>query len=168
MDFLRYFKVTFEDPHMVEEIQKFFGVSYKSNAQKVASKEAQNSEETTIFQRRKSLQHSGSYHEIKENSQTNEISSFEDESQEPKLNDESADPKSAKNYIVKNKFWYYLFFFGTYLGDDVGYAISIPFLFWNFDAIVARKLVLVWTIIMYAGEKFVRPCVQYAFTRYRR
>lgn len=53
---------------------------------------------------------------------------------------------------VTNKFWYYLFLFGTYLGDEIGYAIIIPFLIWNIDSAVARKMVLVWAVVMYIGN----------------
>lgn len=53
---------------------------------------------------------------------------------------------------VTNKFWYYLFLFGTYFGDEIGYAIIIPFLIWNIDSAVARKMVLVWAVVMYIGN----------------
>lgn len=53
---------------------------------------------------------------------------------------------------VTNKFWYYLFLFGTYLGDEIGYAVIIPFLIWNIDSAVARKMVLVWAAVMYIGN----------------
>lgn len=53
---------------------------------------------------------------------------------------------------VTNKFWYYLFLFGTYLGDEIGYAVIIPFLIWNVDSAVARKMVLVWAVVMYIGN----------------
>nr|UVW99780.1 sphingosine-1-phosphate phosphatase [Nephotettix cincticeps] len=55
-------------------------------------------------------------------------------------------------YIISNKFWYYLFLFGTYLGDEVFYATFIPFWFWNIDGAVGRRIVMVWTIIMYIGQ----------------
>ena len=156
MDFLQRFKEIFEDPYIVARIQKLFGVSYKgSNSFKVTRKEAQNVEETTTFQRKISLQHSSSYHEIKEiPHQPNETILSTDSPQTPEINNESADSKDVKNYSVRNKFWYYLFLFGTYLGDEVGYAIFIPFLVWNIDGVVARKLVLVWTIVMYTGTIF--------------
>lgn len=58
---------------------------------------------------------------------------------------------------VTNKFWYYLFLFGTYLGDEIGYAIIIPFLIWNVDSAVARKMVIVWAVVMYIG-KYLHLC----------
>ncbi|GLV32340.1 hypothetical protein CBL_00949 [Carabus blaptoides fortunei] len=59
---------------------------------------------------------------------------------------------SKKEYTVKNKFWYFLFLFGTALGDEVFYGSFIPFWFWNIDGAVGRRVVLVWTIVMYIGQ----------------
>lgn len=53
--------------------------------------------------------------------------------------------------IITNKFWYYWFLFGTALGDEVFYACIIPFWFWNIDGAVGRRVVLIWTIVMYIG-----------------
>jgi len=61
---------------------------------------------------------------------------------------------------VTNKFWYYLFLFGTYLGDEIGYAVIIPFLIWNVDSAVARKMVLVWAVVMYIGQS-IKDIVQW-------
>lgn len=55
-------------------------------------------------------------------------------------------------YEITNKFWYYLFVFGTALGDEVFYASFIPFWFWNVDGAVGRRVVLVWTVVMYIGK----------------
>lgn len=56
------------------------------------------------------------------------------------------------DHHIANRFWYYLFLVGTYLGDEIGYAIVIPFLIWNVDSAVARKMVLVWAVVMYIGK----------------
>lgn len=61
---------------------------------------------------------------------------------------------------VTNKFWYYLFLFGTYFGDEIGYAVIIPFLIWNIDSAVARKMVLVWAVVMYIGQS-IKDIVQW-------
>jgi len=58
------------------------------------------------------------------------------------------------DHAITNRFWYYLFLFGTYLGDEIGYAIIIPFLIWNIDSAVARKMVLVWAAVMYIGNNY--------------
>lgn len=53
---------------------------------------------------------------------------------------------------VKSKFWYYLFLFGTELGDELFYATMIPFWFWNIDGAVGRRVIFVWSIVMYIGQ----------------
>jgi len=55
-------------------------------------------------------------------------------------------------YIIKNKFWYYLFCFGASLGYELFYASFFPIWFWNIDGAVGRRMVLVWVIIMYIGQ----------------
>ncbi|KAK9886069.1 hypothetical protein WA026_014853 [Henosepilachna vigintioctopunctata] len=57
-----------------------------------------------------------------------------------------------KSYVVKNKFWYWLFYIGTALGDEPFYASFIPFWFWNVDGAVGRRVVLVWSVVMYIGQ----------------
>uniref|UniRef100_A0A1B6D3K7 Phosphatidic acid phosphatase type 2/haloperoxidase domain-containing protein n=1 Tax=Clastoptera arizonana TaxID=38151 RepID=A0A1B6D3K7_9HEMI len=64
----------------------------------------------------------------------------------------SESESEAKNYIIKNWLWYYLFVFGTLLGDEVFYASFIPFWFWNIDGAVGRRVVMVWAITMYIGQ----------------
>ncbi|XP_076239074.1 sphingosine-1-phosphate phosphatase 2 [Calliopsis andreniformis] len=56
------------------------------------------------------------------------------------------------NYTINNYFWYYLFLFGTELGDEIFYSTFIPFWFWNIDGAVGRRVVLVWCIIMTTGQ----------------
>ncbi|XP_018568583.1 sphingosine-1-phosphate phosphatase 2-like [Anoplophora glabripennis] len=58
----------------------------------------------------------------------------------------------SKEYILTNKYWYYLFIFGTALGDETFYSAFIPFWFWNIDGAVGRRVVLVWAIVMYVGQ----------------
>lgn len=54
-------------------------------------------------------------------------------------------------YEVTNKFWHHVFVLGTALGDEIFYSCFIPFWFWNVDGFVGRRVVLVWTIVMYIG-----------------
>lgn len=74
------------------------------------------------------------------------------ENGEVKTNRPVVEKENEIDHHITNKFWYYLFLFGTYLGDEIGYAIVIPFLIWNIDSAVARKMVLVWAAIMYIGN----------------
>ncbi|XP_017782329.1 PREDICTED: sphingosine-1-phosphate phosphatase 1-like [Nicrophorus vespilloides] len=62
------------------------------------------------------------------------------------------DGKDKREFIVTNRFWHYLFLFGTELGDELFYSIFIPFWFWNIDGYVGRRVVLVWAMAMYTGQ----------------
>lgn len=74
---------------------------------------------------------------------------------ESNTNSNAVQKANREDHHITNKFWYYLFFCGTYLGDEIGYSIVIPFLIWNIDSAVARKMVLVWAVIMYIGNSFL-------------
>jgi hypothetical protein len=56
------------------------------------------------------------------------------------------------SYTIGNRFWYYLFCFGSALGDEVFYACFFPFWFWNIDGAVCRRVVLIWGFLMYIGK----------------
>lgn len=58
----------------------------------------------------------------------------------------------SKNFTVKNKFWYYFFYIGTYLGDEIFYSIYFPFWFWNVDYNVGRRIITTWAVVMYIGK----------------
>ncbi|RWS04706.1 sphingosine-1-phosphate phosphatase 1-like protein, partial [Dinothrombium tinctorium] len=60
--------------------------------------------------------------------------------------------KRSPEYVVRNKFWYYLFSFGAGLGYELFYASFFPIWFWNIDGAVGRRMVLLWVIIMYFGQ----------------
>lgn len=59
---------------------------------------------------------------------------------------------SPDRYVITNRFWYYLFRLGTEMGDEIFYAATIPFWFWNIDGAVGRRVVLVWATVMYIGQ----------------
>ena len=52
------------------------------------------------------------------------------------------------NYKVNNWFLYYLFRFGSVLGTEEFYILFIPFVFWNIDPSVGRKMIVVWMVTM--------------------
>ncbi|KAF6210157.1 hypothetical protein GE061_013259 [Apolygus lucorum] len=76
------------------------------------------------------------------------LSSSDDEDQTYTSSSDSEETE----YIVTNKFWYFLFVLGTELGDEIFYASFIPFWFWNIDGAVGRRVVMVWSIIMCIGQ----------------
>lgn len=67
-------------------------------------------------------------------------------------NDQQNSNEKTRNYRITNRFWYYLFRIGTELGDEYFYATMIPFWFWNIDGAVGRRVLFVWSVIMYVGQ----------------
>lgn len=82
-----------------------------------------------------------------ESSLTDKKSSEDDDSADS--NDES---KNTIYYTIGNRFWHYLFLFGSQLGDETYYAIFFSFWFWNIDGAVGRRVILVWNLVMYIGK----------------
>ncbi|KAL2098625.1 hypothetical protein ACEWY4_005105 [Coilia grayii] len=58
----------------------------------------------------------------------------------------------GQEFLIENKFLFYLFTFGTELGNELFFIIFFPFLMWNVDAYVSRRLVVVWVWVMYVGQ----------------
>ncbi|NXG69269.1 SGPP2 phosphatase, partial [Baryphthengus martii] len=58
----------------------------------------------------------------------------------------------AQKYIVKNYFYYYLFKFSAALGEEIFYITFLPFIYWNVDHSVSRRMIIVWSIVMYIGQ----------------
>ncbi|XP_030070282.1 sphingosine-1-phosphate phosphatase 1 [Microcaecilia unicolor] len=58
----------------------------------------------------------------------------------------------GQEFTIKNKFLYYLFCFGTELGNELFYISFFPFWIWNVDADVGRKLIVIWVLVMYLGQ----------------
>ncbi|XP_056867721.1 sphingosine-1-phosphate phosphatase 1 isoform X2 [Takifugu flavidus] len=59
---------------------------------------------------------------------------------------------AGQEFVIENRFLYYLFSFGTELGNELFYIIFFPFLTWNLEAFVSRRLVMVWVWVMYLGQ----------------
>ncbi|XP_056152349.1 sphingosine-1-phosphate phosphatase 1 [Lampris incognitus] len=59
---------------------------------------------------------------------------------------------AGQEFLIENKFLYYLFTFGTELGNESFYITFFPFLMWNVDAFVSRRLIMVWVWVMYLGQ----------------
>lgn len=59
---------------------------------------------------------------------------------------------AGQEFVIQNRFLYYLFTFGTELGNELFYITFFPFLSWNVDAFVSRRLVMVWVWVMYLGQ----------------
>ncbi|XP_076841910.1 sphingosine-1-phosphate phosphatase 1 [Brachyhypopomus gauderio] len=59
---------------------------------------------------------------------------------------------AGQEFLIQNKFFYYLFTLGTELGNELFYICFFPFLIWNVDPFVARRLIVVWVWVMYLGQ----------------
>ncbi|XP_043266798.1 sphingosine-1-phosphate phosphatase 1-like [Venturia canescens] len=136
-----------KDPHLVARIQEFFGIRihYAKESQNIEEKEC--TDECKRTEKRRNgytdgkINGSCKFDYCKEEKQKNLPSDAENSVESESL-----------NYTITNYFWYYLFLFGTELGDETFYCAFIPFWFWNIDGAVGRRVVLVWAIIMTIGQ----------------
>ena len=58
----------------------------------------------------------------------------------------------GNEFIINNKFLFYLFTFGTELGNEMFFIVFFPFVFWNIDALVSRRLIIVWAWNLFIGQ----------------
>lgn len=132
-----------KDPLLVVKVQNFFGVKYKSNQKENDSSEILHSD-----------RHNSDEEECSELKQHKRIPSDTSSSSQCSCDTNSSGESVEEDVVchVNNKFWYYLFVLGTELGDELFYATFIPFWFWNVDGAVGRRVVLVWTVVMYIGK----------------
>jgi len=59
---------------------------------------------------------------------------------------------AGKEFIVGNSFLFYLFTLGTELGNEMFFIVFFPFVFWNVDALVSRRLIIVWAWNLFIGQ----------------
>ncbi|KAG7471063.1 hypothetical protein MATL_G00120490 [Megalops atlanticus] len=55
-------------------------------------------------------------------------------------------------YEVRNFLFYYLFLVSASLGQEVFYISFLPCIHWNLDPFLCRRLVNMWTVVMYIGQ----------------
>ncbi|XP_072938903.1 sphingosine-1-phosphate phosphatase 2-like [Epargyreus clarus] len=132
-----------KDPLLVVKVQNFFGVIYKKVGPSTDTAEVVHSERLEQESEADIRQHKRIPSDTSGSSQTSCDTDTSAESSREEL-----------ECHINNKFWYYLFVIGTALGDEIFYATFIPFWFWNIDGAVGRRVVLVWTIVMYVGQGF--------------
>ncbi|XP_068580696.1 sphingosine-1-phosphate phosphatase 1-like [Cebidichthys violaceus] len=58
----------------------------------------------------------------------------------------------GQEFLIQNRFLFYLFTFGTELGNEMFFIVFFPFLFWNIDALVSRRLIVVWAWNLFVGQ----------------
>lgn len=137
-----------KDPQLVAVIQEFFGVDIpKSTVDKIQENVLNSSQELTATKR------NGIPRELRDNTgQTDLRKNNNTEDDINLLNLSETNNYNSSSSKINNQFWYYLFMFGTELGDETFYSAFIPFLFWNIDGIVGRKIVIIWAIVMTIGK----------------
>ncbi|XP_015519638.1 sphingosine-1-phosphate phosphatase 1 [Neodiprion lecontei] len=140
----------FKDPQQVAQIQEFFGVRIHHNqilqhksgdGNSVMDFSYDNGNVTTTIRRKVNSIND----ERSSRNETNGYATSEDEA----MPTSSSDPPQ---FTITNHIWYYLFLFGTELGDEIFYSTFIPFWFWNIDGAVGRRIVLVWAVVMTIGQ----------------
>lgn len=152
-----------KSPHLVINVQKYFGVKYCNleynnfaNNQHIQSE--QSPSHTTKCSKGSSPSKrspSKTKNQFRRHDNENGTKLTRSTDSEEPTSDSSQDPDHAKRkLIINNKFWYYLFVVGTALGDEIFYATFIPFWFWNVDTAVGRRVVFVWSSVMYVGQMF--------------
>uniref|UniRef100_A0A667WM58 Sphingosine-1-phosphate phosphatase 2 n=1 Tax=Myripristis murdjan TaxID=586833 RepID=A0A667WM58_9TELE len=55
-------------------------------------------------------------------------------------------------YEVRNWLLYFLFLLSAGLGHEVFYITCLPCIHWNVDPFLCRRLVNIWTLVMYVGQ----------------
>lgn len=58
----------------------------------------------------------------------------------------------GQEFLVHNRFLFYLFTFGTELGNEMFFIVFFPFVFWNVDPLVSRRLIIVWAWNLFLGQ----------------
>ncbi|XP_029965329.1 sphingosine-1-phosphate phosphatase 2 [Salarias fasciatus] len=64
----------------------------------------------------------------------------------------AADVHSGPQYQVRNWPLHFLFLFSAGLGHEIFYITCLPCIHWNLDPFLCRRLVNVWTLVMYIGQ----------------
>lgn len=131
---------TLKSPYLVEKVQNYFGV-YRTSAENGSGPTGPLHPQSCDG--KAPSQRNGVVH--KRNNDARKSSS-EDETQT-----DSSDNEASVPYRVDNKFWYYFFQFGSFLGYETFYASFFPFWLWNIDGAVCRRVLSVWAIVMYCG-----------------
>ncbi|XP_037122909.1 sphingosine-1-phosphate phosphatase 2 isoform X1 [Syngnathus acus] len=59
---------------------------------------------------------------------------------------------STPAYEVRNRLLHFLFLFSAGLGDEVFYITCLPCIHWCLDPFLCRRLINMWTLVMYIGQ----------------
>lgn len=147
-----------KSPQLVASIQQFFGVRIHYDR---PDKTFQDEKEKYICTRMNEEDYTSTCQKINgcdiNDKQLNVCTERTNSSKRTGVNEpmikreETSTISNNPNYTIDNPFWYYIFLFGTELGDEIFYSTFIPFLFWNIDGAVGQRVVLVWATVMTIG-----------------
>ncbi|XP_011173400.1 sphingosine-1-phosphate phosphatase 1 isoform X1 [Solenopsis invicta] len=148
-----------KSPQLVASIQQFFGVRIHYDR---PDKTFQDEKEKYICTRMNEEDYTSTCQKINgcdiNDKQLNVCTERTNSSKRTGVNEpmikreETSTISNNPNYTIDNPFWYYIFLFGTELGDEIFYSTFIPFLFWNIDGAVGQRVVLVWATVMTIGQ----------------
>lgn len=139
-------------PELVVTVQEWFGVEYSNSELEKHIENEDKFYDKNILQNTQRNRYSNYPEHKKHRRKQSEESGCVTNSKELQSGTENERNDSAQGYRITNKFWFYLFIIGTELGDELFYATMIPFWFWNVDGAVGRRVVFVWSVIMYIGQ----------------
>ncbi|XP_020369627.1 sphingosine-1-phosphate phosphatase 1 [Rhincodon typus] len=74
------------------------------------------------------------------------------EKKKPRRRNSLNEEAGGTEFIIRNRLLYYLFSFGTELGNELFYITFFPFWLWNIDPYVGRRLIVIWVWVMYLGQ----------------
>lgn len=137
-------------PELVVAVQEWFGIEYANSRREKHIETAD-----TFYDQNKSSNLEGNQYSHFHEQKTHRRKHSDDATcvTNPKLlQNQIENEQTSAPYRITNKFWYYLFVIGTELGDELFYATMIPFWFWNVDGAVGRRIVFVWSVVMYIGQ----------------
>ncbi|XP_034556367.1 sphingosine-1-phosphate phosphatase 2 [Notolabrus celidotus] len=69
-----------------------------------------------------------------------------------KENGHAAVDRSQPQYEVKNWLLHFLFLLSAGLGHEIFYITCLPCIHWSLDPFLCRRLVNMWTVVMYVGQ----------------
>lgn len=150
-----------QSPHLVVAVQEFFGIRYLGATDDDAPGTA---EEQLLHPGGPQQQHKRNISTGSSDEGFNEATASSSSSDDRMTTEtvgaaaasespsEHVASDSIRPYAITNRFWYYLFVLATEMGDEIFYATMIPFWFWNVDGAVGRRVVFVWSVVMYIGQ----------------
>lgn len=138
-----------KSPELVVKVQQFFGIEYLQRDEKIDPSTGNGVGPVREDSVSRKTMVNGDLKTNYDEDSSGSSSGGNDSEKSPRIDAGKEDPKP---YRITNKFWYYLFIIGTELGDEIFYATFIPFWFWNIDSAVGRRVIMVWSAVMYVGK----------------